>query len=124
MNTESPRVRAMLAGGAALLVFGITIPATATTGEAPGRPADGTAGVANEKAQPKKHTLTDEYGDTDNGFRCDNNGGAGIGNPALGSCDGDGVTEPGAHPGKGGNTTGGGPGSGPTYEGDYSNGDT
>ena len=85
MNTESPRLRALLAAGAALVVFGITIPATASP-DGSGRPADGSVGMANEKARPKGQSIDNPNGDKNNGFRCDSNGGAGAGNPALGSC--------------------------------------
>lgn len=118
MNTESPRLRALLAAGAALVVFGITIPATASS-DGGGRPADGTAGRANEKAQPGGQSIDKPNGDSNNGFRCDSNGGAGNGNPALGACDdtdktppppvgngdtvtpGDSDTDPGPGPGAG-----------------------
>lgn len=112
MNTESPRLRALLAAGAALVVFGITIPATASP-DAPNenRPGVGEVGKAEENANPKKQTLG-EGEDGNNGFRCDNNGGAGVGNPALGAC---GDSTDNVHPGNGGNPGDGGPGNGGGY---------
>lgn len=80
MNTESPRLRALLAAGAALVVFGITIPATAQSGGHGGQPGVGQVGSADEKANPKGQTGTDK----NRGFTCDQNKGAGLaGNPAL-----------------------------------------
>ncbi|CAA9387153.1 MAG: hypothetical protein AVDCRST_MAG47-2586 [uncultured Nocardioidaceae bacterium] len=81
MNTESPRLRALLAAGAALVVFGITIPATAAPDASnPNRPGVGEVGQAQFKADPKGQYKNDH----NNGFTCDGNKGAGVaGNPAL-----------------------------------------
>jgi hypothetical protein len=116
MNTESPRLRALLAAGAALVVFGITIPATASPESPnPNRPGVGTVGMAEENAHPKKQSLVDGEDDGNNGFRCDNNGGAGVGNPALGAC---GDKTENVQPGNGGGNPGiGGPGDGYTDTG-------
>lgn len=117
MNTESPRLRALLAAGAALVVFGITIPATASPESFnENRPGVGTVGKAEENANPPGQSINNPDGDSNNGFRCDSNGGAGVGNPALGACDGDTNTTDNVHPGNGGgnpgdggSNTGGGP---------------
>jgi hypothetical protein len=88
MNTESPRLRALLAAGAALVVFGITIPATASP-DGPGQPGVGTVGKAGEHADPPGQRVNlDENADSNRGFRCDGNNGAGSGNPAHGICEG------------------------------------
>jgi hypothetical protein len=83
MKTESPRLRALLAAGAALVVFGITIPATASSGP----PADGSLNVpANTKNPPGQAGNI-----TDSGYKCDANQGAGNGNPVFGACGGTGT---------------------------------
>ena len=83
MNTESPRLRALLAAGAALVVFGITIPATASTDEPnPNRPTPGSLDVPADSKTPPGQEL-DGRTDHDNGYKCDGNNGAGAGNPAL-----------------------------------------
>ena len=88
MNTESPRLRALMAAGAAMVVFGITIPATAAPDAPnPNRPGVGSVGKAGENANPPGQSINNPGGDGNNGFRCDDNKGAGAGNPALGTCD-------------------------------------
>lgn len=80
MNDATPRMKALLAGGAVLLVFGITIPANANPDRTPGRPGVGTVGMADENAKPKGQTNDDH----NRGFTCDRNQGVGVaGNPAL-----------------------------------------
>ena len=89
MNTESPRLRALLAAGAAIVAFGIAIPAMADAGGVPGAPPEGSVGEAGTKATPKgQGEIANPNSDSNRGFRCDGNGGAGDGNPALGDCDG------------------------------------
>lgn len=86
MNNATPRFKALLAGGAALVVFGITVPATATSG-VPGPPPVGSVGKAGTNAVPPGQTVDiNPDADADRGFRCDGNNGAGDGNPALGTC--------------------------------------
>lgn len=127
MNTESPRIRTLLAGGAALLVFGITIPATASSGgapgtpEVPGKPAVGSVGQANVKADPKGQSIDNPTGDDNNGFRCDDNGGAGAGNPALGNCPSDGYTDPTSPPADTGDVPTTGEGDAPSGDDSWTN---
>ena len=110
MNDTRARTKKMLAAGAVLLVFGITVPATATDGTS-NKPDDGTVGQAEENATPKDQSVNNPDEDSDRGFRCDGNNGAGVGNPALGACGDDtSSTHPGngKGPGSGGNGGGGG----------------
>ena len=87
----TPRMKALFASSAALLVFGVIIPANANP-DRPARTDTEFVGQAHEKAQPNGQ------GDKDNnrGFTCDDNRGAGQpGHPALPhDCDADGSTEP------------------------------
>lgn len=108
MNNATPRLKALLAGGAALVVFGITVPATATDGvDTGGRPDVGSVGSAGEKANPKGQSNNDH----NNGFTCDENKGAGVaGNPALPHDCGSGYGGGGT-----GTDTGTGTGSGDTW---------
>jgi hypothetical protein len=86
MATASPRLRALLAGGAALLALGVIAPVHATPGNgngtATGRPDDGTAGKADDKA-PGGQGSDDE---PNRGYECDKNHGVGQGNPAHTGC--------------------------------------
>ena len=77
----TPRMKALFASSAALLVFGVIIPANANPDGATGRPAPGTVGQADGKEPPGQQRGSDE-----NGYRCDGNQGAGQGNPAHGTC--------------------------------------
>ena len=113
MNTESPRLRALLAAGAALVVFGITIPATAAPDHVPGKPGVGTVGNVPDRIPPGQQVELDENADSNRGYQCDGNNGAGNGNPAHGTC-GE-TTDPTTDPTTGnGGTTGPGTGDGDT----------
>ena len=92
MNTESPRLRALLAAGAALVVFGVTNAATAAPDGTPGQPGVGEVGQAQYKARPPGQSDNDK----NRGFTCDENKGAGLGgNPALPhDCYGQGEQDP------------------------------
>ena len=116
MNTESQRLRALLAAGAALVVFGITIPATASP-DGSGGPADGSVGQAQHKANPKGQVDNDK----NHGFTCDENGGVGNGNPALDpDCGGyDQVEEPGKTKGDNGKPSKGNGGYPDNGEGEW-----
>lgn len=75
----TPRMKALFTSSAALLVFGVIIPANANP-EPPPWSGTGHVGRAYEKAQPRPQTDTD----TNKGFTCDGNQGAGQpGHPAL-----------------------------------------
>lgn len=111
MKDATPRMKALLAGGATVLVFGMIMPANADPDREPGRPGVGEVGMATEKANPPGQTWElDQDADSNRGFRCDGNHGVGDGNPAHGTCaatEGDGtntgtVTKPGGKPDKGG----------------------
>ncbi len=112
----SPRMKKELVGGAALVAFGIAIPANAAPDGVPGPPSPGTVGKASEHANPPGQGPNDR----NNGFTCDGNQGVGKGNPALNpSCGAGGSTQtPPAtttptDPGPGtGSDTGSGPGTG------------
>jgi hypothetical protein len=121
MDNATPRTKKMLAAGAVLLVFGITVPATATDGT-PGKPAPGSVGKAEENAFPKGQYENDR----NKGFTCDENAGVGGGNPALNpSCDGSaGGSSDNGNPGGNGGGIGGGKsdgGSGGDDGGDWVN---
>ena len=75
----TPRMKALFASSAALLVFGVIIPANANP-EAPPRSDTGFVGKAYLNANPPGQ----RNGDENNGFTCDGNQGAGQpGHPAL-----------------------------------------
>ncbi len=78
MNTASTKIKALVAGGAAIGAFGIgtLLPATA---DAPSPSPTGEVGQAWLKANPPGQTR----GDDNQGFTCDGNAGVGHGNPAL-----------------------------------------
>ncbi|CAA9387128.1 MAG: hypothetical protein AVDCRST_MAG47-2584 [uncultured Nocardioidaceae bacterium] len=110
MNTASARLKALLAGGAALAAFGLTAPVMADgandpcsgaghsycptnvgapsgngngNGKAVGKPAAGTVGNADSKNPPGQ---APDGSDSNNGYECDGNSGIGKTNPAHTGC--------------------------------------
>jgi hypothetical protein len=83
MNNATTRTKALVAGGAALLAFGIgtLLPAQANP---PHLEPGEVVGQAYDKARPPGQTMPlVEPSDGNSGFTCDGNGGVGNGNPAL-----------------------------------------
>jgi len=117
MTAASPRIRALLAGGAALLALGVVAPVHATpgnganqgcgaycpsgstqpsgngngNGNATGRPPAGSVGNADAKNPPGQ---APDPSDGNNGYECDGNNGIAKGNPAHSGCEGDGTAYP------------------------------
>jgi hypothetical protein len=104
MITASPRLGALLAGGAALVAFGLTAPAMADgggansgcgaycpngvglpsgNGNATNQPAAGTVGKADSKNPPGQ---APDGSDHNKGYECDLNSGVGKTNPAHTGC--------------------------------------
>ena len=104
MITATPRVRALLAGGTALVALGLTAPVMAApdganggcgaycpsgdgapsgNGNATNQPAAGTVGRADEK---NPHGQEPDESDVNNGYECDGNHGIAQGNPAHSGC--------------------------------------
>ena len=105
MITASPRLGALLAGGAALVALGLSAPVQAAPGGAnsgcgsycpsgvgqpsgnghgPGnQPAAGTVGKADDKNPPGQ---APDGSDDNNGYECDGNQGVGKTNPAHSGC--------------------------------------
>lgn len=112
MISASPRLGALLAGGAALVAFGLTGPAMGDDHGAnqdcgpychvDGQPSGngygnakhgkeaGSVGKADNKYPPGQ---APGGSDNNNGYECDGNGGVGQGNPAHSTCD-DTYTQP------------------------------
>ena len=106
MFNDSPRLRALLAGGAAIVAFGFAAPALAAPGGAnsdcgpychvDGQPSEngygngksgkeaGSEGKADDKFPPGQ---APDGSDNNNGYECDGNGGVGQKNPAHSGCD-------------------------------------
>lgn len=109
MFAASPRLGALLAGGAALVAFGVAAPAHAAGGGAnqgcgaycannvgapsgngyghANAPGAGTKGKADNKFPPGQ---SPDGSDENNGYECDGNGGVGQTNPAHTGCGDDG----------------------------------
>jgi hypothetical protein len=109
MITASPRLGALLAGGAALVAFGLAAPVQAEptggansgcgaycpsgvgapsgngngNGNAYGKPGAGTVGNADSKNPPGQ---APDGSDSNNGYECDGNSGVGKTNPAHSGC--------------------------------------
>ena len=107
MSIASPRLGALLAGGAALVAFGMAAPAHAANGGAngdcgaycangtdPGAPSGNGYGNSNAPAAGTKGEADDKFPpgqspdgfDRNNGYECDGNGGVGQMNPAHTGC--------------------------------------
>ena len=106
MSIASPHLGALLAGGAALVAFGMAAPAHAANGGAnqdcgaycpnlgapsgnggghSNAPDAGTKGKADDKFPPGQ---SPDGNDHNNGYECDGNRGVGQMNPAHTGCDG------------------------------------
>ncbi len=121
MTAASPRLRALLAGGAALLALGVIAPVHAApgnganqgcgaycpsgstqppqngngNGNASGKPAAGSVGNADSKNPPGQ---APDPSDGNNGYECDGNNGIAKGNPAHSGCGSDVPAYPGTPP--------------------------
>ena len=100
MINASPRLGALLAGGAALVAFGLTGPAMADGANDPcpghaycgieGTPSNNGNGVGPDKEAGSEGKADDKFppgqspdgSDHNNGYECDGNSGVGRGNPA------------------------------------------
>ena len=105
MFNDSPRLKALLAGGAALVAFGFTAPALADPGGAnsgcgpychvDGQESGHGYGNGNDKEAGSEGKADSKFppgqapdgSDHNNGYECDGNGGVGQKNPAHSGCE-------------------------------------